>query len=126
MRERMANQSEKQVTLSTLLNEWIKGDPTLKKHFLVLFGKGSSPYSQTPRIGEIYFNCVWPKPPNNQTMSGWRELVAEIQDASISIVFANQVFYKFQAVHPMFFQKMRGWLYDMHNRGQYACKEHLR
>lgn len=116
---------EKEITLPVLLNGWVKDDTVLNSHFYVR-ADATNPLS-TP--GAIYFDCWKRLGPSRVTAvynRNQRELVAEIHVDRIVIVFANQEFYKFQAVHPMFFQKLRGHLFDMHNRSPYACKEHLR
>jgi hypothetical protein len=121
------------ITLPVLLNEWINNDLLMRKHFLVWQNKDlASGYVKPEWAGEIYHDCRWPKlrlnghPGNGAPGISKDAMAAKIYDDRISVVFVDHDIYKFQAVHPMFFQKLRGHLYDMHNRHHTSCGEYLR
>lgn len=106
-------------SLAHLIAEWIKGDPLLKEHFGVL--------ETVPGSGHVYFDCNWRRPSVvNASMTGTERCAARVADSKVTVVFHQHEFYKFQAAHPMFFQKLRGHIFEMHNRNQFACSEYLR
>lgn len=116
------------VTLPGLINDWIKHDPLMPRHFVLWdHNLQMQGYKKPEWVGEIYHDCRWPK----KDVLGYPDLgrgatAARVYDDRIVVVFAEHVLYKFQAVHPMFFQKLRGHLYDQHNRHHTTCNEYLR
>jgi hypothetical protein len=111
----MDTSKDKPLTLANMIEAWIGADPTLSRHFAVGLGEGRAYVEDpsTPRY--IVYTC---------NLSQWS--AARINDKEITFVFARRDFYKFHAAHPYFFQKLRGWLYDFHNRNQSTCQEYLR
>lgn len=109
------------VTLPKLVGHWIENDPLLNEHFIC------KPTTDTSTIFEIYCDCI--RASHSYTI-GFRHTnekrVARIEDYVILICEGPHVVCKFHAAHPMFFQKMRGWIYDMHNRLGLTCDEYLR
>lgn len=113
----------KSPSLVHLIGEWISGDQLLVKHF--------SACEETHNSGFIYFDCGLSKPqPKGWVASkatvGYNSTAANVVDTKVTIMFHQHEFYKFHAAHPMFFQKLRGWLFDMHNRHGDSCSEYLR
>jgi hypothetical protein len=110
-------------SLVHIIGEWIKDDPLLKRHF------GAIEHLKAGSSGIIFFECNWNRPKNYTTMSDHVDrgrIVAKIVDSRVTVMFHENEYYTFQAAHPMFFPKLRGHIFDMHNRNRFSCMEHLR
>ena len=116
--------ASQQIALPVILKHWLEGDDLMKKHFVAV-----SYLKNHHKSGGVCLDCRWPKPKPPQGAPPWAPFgveVALIHDSAVEIVFGSAAIYKFQAIHPMFFQKLRGYLYDAHNRHHQRCKEYLR
>lgn len=96
--------------LVELTCKWIADDELMSRHFDVT-GVNKQVWnpmvgSAIMRRGTIVVRCA----------DCYPTVVADIDSDAIRIMVGLHVLYKFEAGHPYFFQKVRGHLFDVHNR----------
>ena len=119
------------ISLTQLLTDWVENDAILRDHFMVRHSPIQGLTSTQPYLvwqGAMHYDCLERRPKllPKHVVRALGDIVVRIFDDRVSVVFAHEEIYKFQAVHPMFFQKLRGHVYDMHNRYFNRCEEYLR
>lgn len=109
-------------SLVHLIGEWINGDPLLLAHFDIC--------ETLPNAGFVWYWCSFPNKTKNfvanRATVGVNHIVANVVDTRVTVMLYRYEYYKFHAAHPMFFQKLRGHIFDMHNRHEDSCQEYLR
>ena len=107
--------------LTKLLYNWIENDPVLDKHFkLFEYGEHRVAAPVPSGTGLVVFKCLGLSPPYPAHI-----YICKIYEDKADVMFGHNAAYRFDIRYPLFFNKLRAHLLDVHNKHWASCGTHL-